>query len=83
MKTYVFKKEGNNACAKSGYSNDLASNNDLAAAVAGASILLGDHLGIYQAIDDAMPVTYLEVAKRRGWYEHYVRESLSGQAAPG
>ena len=56
---------------------------DLGAAIAGASILLGDRLGIYKAMADGTPVTSAELAKRTGLHERYVREWLSGQAASG
>ena len=36
---------------------------DLGAAIAGASILLGDRLGIYKAMADGTPVTSSELAK--------------------
>jgi SAM-dependent methyltransferase len=56
---------------------------DLGAAIAGASILLGDRLGIYKAMADGTPVTSAELAKKTGLHERYVREWLSGQAASG
>jgi SAM-dependent methyltransferase len=54
---------------------------DLGAAIAGASILLGDRLGIYKAMADGVPVTPAELAKKTGLHERYLREWLSGQAA--
>ena len=56
---------------------------DLGAAIAGASILLGDRLGLYKAMVDGAPVTSSQLAKRTGLHERYVREWLSGQAASG
>ena len=56
---------------------------DLGAAIAGASILLGDRLGLYKAMADGAPVTSSELAKKTGLHERYVREWLSGQAASG
>jgi hypothetical protein len=56
---------------------------DLGAAIAGASILLGDRLGLYKAMADGAPVTSSQLAKRTGLHERYVREWLSGQAASG
>lgn len=56
---------------------------DLGAAIAGASILLGDRLGLYKAMADGAPVTSSQLAKRTGVHERYVREWLSGQAASG
>jgi winged helix-turn-helix protein len=55
---------------------------DLGAAIAGASVLLGDRLGLYKAMADGAPVTSSELAKKTGLHERYVREWLSGQAAP-
>jgi hypothetical protein len=37
---------------------------DVGAAIAGASILLGDRLGIYKAMADGTPVTSSELAKK-------------------
>lgn len=56
---------------------------DLGAAMAGASILLGDRLGLYKAMADGASVTSTELAKKTGLHERYVREWLSGQAASG
>jgi SAM-dependent methyltransferase len=57
--------------------------NDLGASLAGASILLGDRLGLYKAMADGETVTSAELAKKTGLHERYVREWLSGQAASG
>ena len=57
--------------------------NDLGASIAGASILVGDRLGIYKAMADGMPVTSADLAKKTGLHERYLREWLSGQAASG
>ena len=57
--------------------------NDLGASLAGASILLGDRLGLYKAMIDGKKVTPAELAKKTGLHERYVREWLSGQAASG
>jgi 2-polyprenyl-3-methyl-5-hydroxy-6-metoxy-1,4-benzoquinol methylase len=56
---------------------------DLGAAMAGASILLGDRLGLYKAMADGEPVTSSELAKRTGLNERNIREWLSSQAASG
>ena len=56
---------------------------DLGAAMAGASILLGDRLGLYKAMADGEPVTSSGLAKRTGLNERYIREWLSAQAASG
>ena len=56
---------------------------DLGIALGGASILLGDRLGLYKAMADGVKVTPAELAKKTGLHERYVREWLSGQAASG
>lgn len=56
---------------------------DLGAAIAGASILLGDRLGLYKAMSDGTRFTSSALAKKTGLHERYVREWLSGQAASG
>ena len=56
---------------------------DLGIALGGASILLGDRLGLYKAMSHGMPVTPSELAKKTNLHERYVREWLSGQAASG
>ena len=57
--------------------------NDLGASLAGASILLGDRLGLYKAMADGEALTSAELAKKTGLHERYVREWLAGQAASG
>ena len=56
---------------------------DLGISLGGASILLGDRLGIYKAMADGAKVTPSELAKKTGLHERYLREWLSGQAASG
>src|SRR5438309_9390299 len=56
---------------------------DLGISLGGASILLGDRLGLYKAMADGAVVTPSELAKKTGLHERYVREWLSGQAASG
>jgi len=56
---------------------------DLGASLAGASILLGDRLGLYKAMADGTAVSSSELAKKTGLHERYVREWLSAQAASG
>jgi len=56
---------------------------DLGAAIAGASVLLGDRLGLYKAMADGAPVSSSELAQKTRLHERYVREWLSGQAASG
>jgi SAM-dependent methyltransferase len=65
--------------------NDLVGKlvNDLGASLAGASILLGDRLGLYKAMADGEAITSAELAKKTGLRERYVREWLAGQAASG
>jgi SAM-dependent methyltransferase len=57
--------------------------NDLGVSLGGASILLGDRLGLYKAMADGAPVTPSDLAKKSKLHERYVREWLSGQAASG
>ncbi len=56
---------------------------DLGAALTGALVLLGDHLGIYKAMSDGTPGTPKDIAKKTKLKERYVREWLSAQAAAG
>jgi SAM-dependent methyltransferase len=65
--------------------NELAGKlvGDLGAAMAGASVLLGDRLGLYKAMARGEPVTSAELAKKTKLHERYVREWLSAQAASG
>jgi 2-polyprenyl-3-methyl-5-hydroxy-6-metoxy-1,4-benzoquinol methylase len=56
---------------------------DLAAAVSGLMVHLGDRLGLYRAMAGAGPVTAATLAQRTGTHERYVREWLSNQAAGG
>jgi SAM-dependent methyltransferase len=57
--------------------------NDLGSAMSGASVLLGDRLGLYKAMADGEAMTSAELAKATGLHERYVREWLSAQAAAG
>ena len=56
---------------------------DLGVSLGGASILLGDRLGLYKAMADGTPVTPSELSKKAKLHERYVREWLCGQAASG
>jgi len=56
---------------------------DLGISLGGASILLGDRLGLYKAMANGAVVTPSELAKKIGLHDRYVREWLSGQAASG
>jgi 2-polyprenyl-3-methyl-5-hydroxy-6-metoxy-1,4-benzoquinol methylase len=56
---------------------------DLGAAMNGALVMVGDELGLWEAMADGEPMTASEVAERSGISERYVREWLSAQAASG
>jgi 2-polyprenyl-3-methyl-5-hydroxy-6-metoxy-1,4-benzoquinol methylase len=45
--------------------------------------MIGDRLGLWQALADTRPVTSAELAERTGTVERYVREWLSSMAAHG
>jgi SAM-dependent methyltransferase len=46
-------------------------------------VMIGERLGLYDAMTEAGPVTSAELARRTGTYERYVREWLLNQAAGG
>jgi len=48
-----------------------------------ALVVMGDKLGLYQALAGAGPLTPVELARRTGVAERYVREWLNAQAAGG
>ena len=56
---------------------------DLAAAISGLLVHLGDRLGLYRAMAGSGPMTPTDLAERTGTHERYVREWLSNQAAGG
>lgn len=56
---------------------------DLGAAMGAALVLVGDKLGLYQAMARMGPVTSEELAHATGTAERYVREWLAAQAAAG
>jgi SAM-dependent methyltransferase len=56
---------------------------DLGATISAGNVVIGDRLGLYQALADGGPVTSTELAHRIGGGERYVREWLRGQAASG
>ncbi len=56
---------------------------DLAAAISGLMVHLGDRLGLYRAMAGAGPVTPSALAAATGTEERYVQEWLSNQAAGG
>jgi SAM-dependent methyltransferase len=56
---------------------------DMAAAISGLLVHIGDRLGLYRAMADAGPVTPEALADQTGTASRYVREWLSNQAAGG
>ena len=54
---------------------------DVGAAMSGALVALGDHLGLFQAMKGGIPVTSDELARKTGIRERYLREWLSALAA--
>ncbi len=46
-------------------------------------VLIGEQLGLYEAMAEAGPITSAELARRTGTVERYVREWLQNQAAGG
>jgi SAM-dependent methyltransferase len=46
-------------------------------------VLIGDRLGLYKAMAGAGPMTSVDLAKKTGTDERYIREWLSAQAAGG
>ena len=56
---------------------------DCAATVSVALAVIGDQLGLYQAMSGAEPLTSGELAQRTNTSERYVREWLINQAAAG
>jgi SAM-dependent methyltransferase len=56
---------------------------DMAAAISGLLLHMGDRLGLYKAMAGAGPVTPEGLADRTGTAQRYVREWLSNQAAGG
>ena len=57
--------------------------NELGAAQNAALVILGDELGLYEALASRGPLNSLELADRTHTHERYVREWLSAQAASG
>jgi SAM-dependent methyltransferase len=56
---------------------------DLGATINAATVVIGDRLGLYKALDHAGPSTSEQLASATGTHERYVREWLRGQAAGG
>lgn len=56
---------------------------DLGAVMHGATVLIGDRLGLYQAMADSAPYTSQQLADKTGCDERYLREWLACQGASG
>ncbi|HMN30759.1 MAG TPA: methyltransferase domain-containing protein [Caldilineaceae bacterium] len=56
---------------------------ELGAAYVGASVIIGDQLGLYKALAANDALTAEQLAARTGTTERYLREWLAGQAASG
>jgi SAM-dependent methyltransferase len=56
---------------------------EMGAAYVGASVILGDQLGLYQGLAEGGAQTSAQLATRTSTHERYVREWLAGQAASG
>jgi SAM-dependent methyltransferase len=56
---------------------------DAGAAFSAPFVVLGDRLGLYQAMASSGPVTSHELAEKTGLHERYVREWLLNQTASG
>jgi len=56
---------------------------ELGAAYVGASVIIGNNLGLYTALAAHGPLNSAQLAQQTGTTEHYVREWLAGQAASG
>lgn len=56
---------------------------DLSAGYGGVMVSLGDKLGLYRAMAGGGPLSAVEVARRSGCGERYVREWLNAQVAGG
>ncbi len=54
---------------------------EIGATLNAALVVMGDKLGLYRAMAGAGPLTPIELAKRTGTAERYVREWLNNQAA--
>ena len=56
---------------------------DIGATLSAGLVVIGDKLGLYQAMAGAGPMTPADLASRTGTDERYIREWLSAQAAGG
>ena len=52
----------------------------LSGAVMSGMVYLGDRMGLYQALEDAGPLTSQELADKTGLHERWIREWIQGQA---
>jgi hypothetical protein len=56
---------------------------DVGATATTALVILGDRLGLWQAMAGAGPLTSEQLAVRTGYAERYLREWMAAQAAGG
>jgi 2-polyprenyl-3-methyl-5-hydroxy-6-metoxy-1,4-benzoquinol methylase len=56
---------------------------EVGATLNAALVVMGDKLGLYRALADAGPTTPVELARRTGVSERYIREWCNAQAAGG
>jgi 2-polyprenyl-3-methyl-5-hydroxy-6-metoxy-1,4-benzoquinol methylase len=56
---------------------------EVGATLNAALVVMGDKLGLYRALADTGPTTPVELARRTGVSERYIREWLNAQAAGG
>ncbi|MBV9973630.1 MAG: methyltransferase domain-containing protein [Candidatus Eremiobacteraeota bacterium] len=56
---------------------------DIGATITGASVIIGDKLGLYKTLSDRGPMTSVDLAAATGTHERYIREWLANQAASG
>ncbi len=52
---------------------------DIGATITGASVIVGDKLGLYKTLNERGPMTSVELAAATGTHERYVREWLANQ----
>lgn len=57
--------------------------NDFGSVLSSALVLIGEQLGLYEAMSDGEPVNSTELAEKTGVSERYLREWLVNQAAGG
>jgi 2-polyprenyl-3-methyl-5-hydroxy-6-metoxy-1,4-benzoquinol methylase len=78
-------RKGNFMTIDEGRLNELSGKmvTELGAALVGASVVIGDRLGLYKTLAARGALTSHQLAERTGTAERYVREWLAGQAASG